>query len=65
MRIYTILINNEPISEAYTSFSALCDAHNVPYSSATHGKREFLIAGKAVKIIEYQLIKIKGRGRKV
>lgn len=63
-KVYTILINSEPIVEAYTSLTALCDAYNVPYYSANRGKREFLIAGKAVKIVVLNVVKIKGRGRK-
>lgn len=64
MKVYTILINSEPISSCYTSLTNLCDAHDIPYYSANRGKREFLVAGKAIKILTLSVIKIKGRGRK-
>ena len=64
MRIYTILINDKPINECYTSLTMLCEAYNIPYYSVNRGKRVFLIAGKAVNILTFKVIRIKGRGRK-
>ena len=63
MKLHTVLIENEPISGIYTSLAHLCADYSLPYSSIAHGKRSFIKDGKSHRILSYDLIKIKGRGR--
>jgi hypothetical protein len=62
MRIYGISKENELMPDAYKSLRPLCKAYGISYSTAAHGKTEFLIGGVKLKIHTFYLNKIKGRG---
>jgi hypothetical protein len=62
MKIYAILVENELMPTLFTGLRPACNYYNIPYSSASHGKRLFMIDRKKVEIKECSLVKIKGRG---
>lgn len=61
MKLYSYTINGSPCGQAYTSLSALCRDKDLPHSSASHGKRKFVIDEAFVEIYELEIVKIIGR----
>lgn len=53
-----------PMLFTYTSLTMACKENGIPYSSASKGKRVFVIGDDVKQIFKTELVKIKGTGNK-
>lgn len=59
MKGYIIQIDFKVQPQVYVSLSVLCNDYGVNYSSASKGKRKFIIKNEVIIITECEIIKIK------
>ena len=65
MKAYLLLVEKQLLKPcAYTSLSYACDLLGVSYHSGSKGKRMWVKENRVYEIIEIQIHKIKGRGKK-
>jgi len=64
MKVYAGLQDNNLLPCVYTGLVGICKAMKVSYDSAARGKRVWIKDGVVDKIVELEVIKIKGRGQK-
>lgn len=65
MKVFIVQIDSVVQKESHTSLLAACTHHRIPYSTASRGKRKFIIKDKVYIITEgVKVIKVKGRGNK-
>jgi hypothetical protein len=65
MKVFIVCINSQPHNEVWTSLKQLCGDNWISYSSASRGKRIFIIERESrqdiLTITEARVLKIKGR----
>lgn len=64
MRAYLGIINGKIDSEGSTSLKLICDKVGVSYNSAVRGKRHWSKDNIHTEVLELEIVKIKGRGKK-
>ena len=62
--IITVTVDGQPQPNSYTSLKRACGDFNVPYFTASRGKRKFIINDQLIVITLTNLVKIKGRNSK-
>lgn len=65
MTVYTWSFNGSVYDhKGFTSLRECCEDANVSYNSASRGKRTWLTDKGVITVVELEVQKIKGRGRK-
>jgi len=65
MKAYLLFVNHQILAPiGYTSLHSACNKIEVSYFSAVRGKRKWVREDKVLEIVEIDVQKIKGRGKK-